>query len=79
MQFFADGAGPGPGLKGPGSQWATDQASSSDGGSASGSGDNSDSESSENAAPGVAPALSSAPFVISGLVALFTLVGAVAL
>jgi hypothetical protein len=83
-QFFEKGAGPGPGLKGPGSQWAVDQASTSDGGSTgtgsgTGTSDNA-SETSKNAAMrGSMPAFDSTPFFISGAALLFTLVGAFAL
>jgi hypothetical protein len=83
-KFFEKGAGPGPGLKGPGSQWAVDQASTSDGGSTgtgsgTGTSDNA-SETSKNAAMrGSMPAFDSTPFFISGAALLFTLVGAFAL
>ncbi|KAJ4300104.1 1,3-beta-glucanosyltransferase [Collariella sp. IMI 366227] len=85
QKFFKNGAGPGPGLKGDGSQWAVDQASPSDDtgkgdGSGSGTEDGASTATSSNAAMrGTMPAFDSAPFVISGLVAFFTLVGAVAL
>ncbi|KAK4238551.1 glycoside hydrolase [Achaetomium macrosporum] len=80
-KFFEEGAGKGPGLKGPGSQWATDQASTSEGPSAgsSTSGSSGSSTSSSAAMRGTVPAASNAPVIISGLVVLFTLVGAVAL
>jgi hypothetical protein len=83
-QFFEEGAGKGPGLNGPGSQWAVDQASTSEGPSAGsstsgGSGGSGPSTSSNAAVRGPVPAMSNAPIVVSGLVVLFTLVGAVAL
>jgi hypothetical protein len=75
LKFFEEGAGKGPGLNGPGSQWAADQASTSEGGeSSSGStnGGNDNTDSSENAAMrGTIPSL--------GAVLLITLVGAIAL
>ncbi|KAL2132417.1 hypothetical protein VTI74DRAFT_3815 [Chaetomium olivicolor] len=80
-KYFENGAGPGPGLKGSGSQWATDQASTSDDttGGSSTSGGSGSSTSSNVAMRGTVPAFDSAPFVISGVVAFFTLVGAIAL
>jgi hypothetical protein len=81
-KFMKDGAGPGPGLKGDGSQWAVDQASTSeaDTGTTSSSTDGSSPEESTNAAMrGNVPSFDKAPFVVSGLAILFTLAGAVAL
>ncbi|KAL2176973.1 glycoside hydrolase family 72 protein [Thermothelomyces heterothallicus CBS 202.75] len=79
LKFFEEGAGKGPGLKGPGSQWAVDQASTSSGGkSSSGTSEGGESSSSSAAIRGSVPALDKAPFVISGVVLLFTLVGAAA-
>ncbi|KAH6634996.1 glycoside hydrolase family 72 protein [Chaetomium sp. MPI-SDFR-AT-0129] len=83
LKFFDNGAGKGPGLNGPGSQWATDQASPSDsqGGSGSGTGTGSGtSESSSSAAMrGTVPAFNIAPLAVSGVVLLFTMIGAAAL
>lgn len=82
-KFFKEGAGKGPGLKGTGSQWAVDQASDSEDtgkGSGSGTTDGDASATSSSAAMrGTVPAFDSAPFAISGLVALLTLVGAAVL
>ncbi|KAL2164807.1 hypothetical protein VTH06DRAFT_103 [Thermothelomyces fergusii] len=77
LKFFEDGAGKGPGLDGPGSQWAVDQASSSPNLS-SGTSEDGESTSSSAAVRGSVPALDKAPFVVSGVVLLFTLVGAAA-
>ncbi|KAL2264080.1 hypothetical protein VTK26DRAFT_2574 [Humicola hyalothermophila] len=72
--FFEDGAGPGPGLDGPGSQWAVDQASTGWGdGTGSGSGSGSDGDD-ENAAVRGLPSLAA-----SAAALLVTLVGAIAL
>ncbi|KAK4251354.1 glycoside hydrolase [Corynascus novoguineensis] len=80
LKFFEEGAGKGPGLDGPGSQWAVDQASESEGGQSGSGTSDGDSESSSSAAMrSTVPALDKAPFVISGLVVLFTMVGAAAL
>ncbi|KAL2142959.1 hypothetical protein VTI28DRAFT_481 [Corynascus sepedonium] len=80
LKFFEEGAGEGPGLDGPGSQWAVDQASESEGGkSGSGTSDGDSDSSSSAAMRSTVPALDKAPFVISGLVVLFTMVGAAAL
>jgi len=80
VKFFEEGAGKGPGLNGAGSQWATDQASTSEGGKSSDTTSGSGSASSTNAAMrGSIPAMDKAPFVVSGVVLLFTLVGAIAL
>ncbi|KAL2192290.1 glycoside hydrolase family 72 protein [Corynascus similis CBS 632.67] len=80
LKFFEEGAGEGPGLEGPGSQWAVDQASESEGGkSGSGTSDGDSDSSSSAAMRSTVPALDKAPFVISGLVVLFTMVGAAAL
>lgn len=80
VQYFTEGAGKGPGLKGSGSQWAGDQASTSEGGSATGTSSGSSTASSSSAAiRSTVPALNNAPLIVSGIVALFTLVGAVAL
>jgi 1,3-beta-glucanosyltransferase GAS5 len=81
VQYFTEGAGKGPGLKGSGSQWAGDSASTSDGGSGTGTGTDSSSSSTSSSAAirGTVPALDKAPLIVSGLVALFTLVGAAAL
>jgi len=82
LKFFDDGAGKGPGLNGPGSQWATDQASTSEGGKTSSgtTGGGSGSATSSSAAMrGSVPIMDKAPFVVSGVVLLFTLIGAVAL
>ncbi|KAL2020439.1 hypothetical protein VTK56DRAFT_8405 [Thermocarpiscus australiensis] len=81
-KYFTEGAGKGPGLNGPGSQFATDQASTSDGGtgpSGSGTSGASSSSSSSAAMRGTVPSTDMAPFVISGVVFFFTLVGALAL
>ncbi|KAK4033036.1 Glucanosyltransferase-domain-containing protein [Parachaetomium inaequale] len=88
LKFFDEGAGKGPGLKGDGSQWAIDQASTSEGGQSSDgsgsggsgtSGGSGASTSSSAAMRGTVPAMEKAPFVVSGIVLLCTLVGAVAL
>jgi hypothetical protein len=82
LKFFEEGAGKGPGLNGPGSQWAVDQASTSEGGQNNGGSSTSDGDSSStspNAAMrGTIPSLDAAPFLVSGAVLLFTVVGAVA-
>lgn len=79
-KYFQEGAGKGPGLKGDGSQWATDQASTSEGGSAgSGTSGGGSSTKPNAAARGTTPSADKAPFIISAAVVLFTLVGAVAL
>ncbi|KAK3898671.1 glycoside hydrolase [Staphylotrichum tortipilum] len=79
--YFENGAGKGPGLKGDGSQWAgADDSSSTGGNSGTGtSGAGSSASSSSAAMRGSVPALDMAPVAISGVVALFTLVGAMAL
>jgi len=81
LKFFDEGAGKGPGLGGPGSQWAIDQASTSEGGkTGSGTtGGKGPATSSSAAMRGSVPVMDKAPFVVSGVVLLFTLVGAVAL
>lgn len=79
VQYFTEGAGKGPGLKGKGSQWAGDSASTSDGGSGTSTSSGSSTSSSSAAMRGAVPALDNAPLIVSGLVALFTLVGAMAL
>ncbi|KAK4207619.1 Glucanosyltransferase-domain-containing protein [Rhypophila decipiens] len=71
QKFFDNGAGKGPGLDGPGSQWAG-PAGSEDENSDSGSADKGDGDKS-------AASLHKAPLFASGLVAMFTLVGALAL
>lgn len=78
-KYFTEGAGKGPGLKGSGSQWAGDQASTSEGGSATDTSSGSSTSSSSAAIRGPVPALGNAPLIVSGVVALFTLVGAIAL
>lgn len=79
QQFFTEGAGKGPGLKGDGSQWAGDQASTSEGTTGSGTSESSTSTSSNAAMRGTVPAMDMAPLMLSGMVVLFTLAGAVAL
>ncbi|KAM7200092.1 Glucanosyltransferase domain containing protein [Naviculisporaceae sp. PSN 640] len=75
-QYFEKGAGEGPGLEGPGSQWAG-TTSTEDAQPGSGTAvPNSDGDS---AASSLLAGTDKAPFVISGLVAMFTLIGAVAL
>jgi len=84
-KYLEKGAGKGPGLDGPGSQWAGEATPSSGGagtGSGSGSGSSSFSTSSptDNAAGFSVPGpINKGPFVVTGLALLFTLVGAVAL
>ena len=79
-QYFDNGAGKGPGLAGNGSQTAGEQATVSDSGSGSTTSGGSGATKSSNAAMrGTVPALDKAPMAISGLVVLFTLVGALAL
>jgi len=78
--YFDNGAGKGPGLAGNGSQTAGEQATVSDSGSGSTTSGGSGATKSSNAAMrGTVPALDKAPMAISGLVVLFTLVGALAL
>ncbi|KAK3318147.1 Glucanosyltransferase-domain-containing protein [Apodospora peruviana] len=76
--YLSDGAGKGPGLNGPGSQWAS-TTSSGDAAPGSGSVDSTASPSSAAAGGFAMSPVDRAPFVISGLVAFFTLVGALAL
>lgn len=79
QQFFTEGAGKGPGLNGDGSQWAADQASTSEGTKGTGTTAGSTSSSSNAAMRGNVPAMDMAPLMLSGMVVLFTLAGAVAL
>ncbi len=77
-QYFDNGAGKGPGLSGAGSQTSGEAATVSDSGS--GSTTSGSSATKSNAAMrGTVPALDKAPMMVSGLVVLFTLVGALAL
>ena len=78
-QYFDNGAGKGPGLAGNGSQTAGEQATVSDSGSGSTTSGTGATKSSNAAMRGTVPALDKAPMMISGLVVLFTLVGALAL
>ncbi|AEO66559.1 glycoside hydrolase family 72 protein [Thermothielavioides terrestris NRRL 8126] len=96
-KFFESGAGKGPGLNGPGSETATDQASTSDDSTTSGSSSTSVSSTSGSGMSSTSTsastptkstnaavrarvsAVDTAPFVVSGLVLFFTLVGAAAL
>lgn len=83
LEFFDKGAGKGPGLNGPGSQWATDQASPSDSeddsGSGTGTGSGAAESSSSAAMRGTVPAFNIAPLAVSGVVLLCTMIGAAAL
>ncbi|KAK4182751.1 Glucanosyltransferase-domain-containing protein [Podospora australis] len=83
-KFMTDGAGKPPGLNGDGSQWATYLASTEfeDGSTGTGSGTGTGagaSESSSAAVRGMPGPFDKTPFVVSGVVALMTLLGAVAL
>ncbi|GAB1319252.1 1,3-beta-glucanosyltransferase [Madurella fahalii] len=77
LRYFDEGAGEGPGLNGPGSQWAGDQASTGDGGTggsgSAGSNGNNQGGDENSAMRGAMPT------IVSGLVVLLTLTAAVAL
>ncbi|KAH8893222.1 hypothetical protein GQ53DRAFT_717855 [Thozetella sp. PMI_491] len=75
--FFSSGAGTGPGLKGEGSQQAGDGTSTGDAQPGSGS---ATASASKNAAGGMpAPPMDKAPFFVTGLVFMLTLLGTLAL
>ncbi|KAK3390108.1 Glucanosyltransferase-domain-containing protein [Podospora didyma] len=78
-EYMSKGAGKGPGLKGPGSQWAgSTSTGDAEPGSATGAFSNAASSSSA-AVAGLLGPMDKTPFVVSAIVAAFTLLGAVAL
>jgi hypothetical protein len=74
---MTDGAGPGPGLKGDGSQNAAEGASTGDAepGSGAVAGSSSGNSKNENAAGRVVGGVDKAPFVLAGLVVMLSLMG----
>lgn len=79
-EYFKNGAGKGPGLKGSGSQQAgtkeTDLSPAASGAVTSGAGEKAVPTESKGAAPGAVPDLSMAPFVCGLVVVVSTLLGA---
>lgn len=74
-QYFDKGAGKGPGLKGTGSQWAADSASTSENGVPTDSKGQTKGGSSNNNQDKNAGVRGQAPYVVSGVVALMTVLG----
>jgi len=75
LQYLEKGAGKGPGLKGDGSQWAADSASTSENGVPTDSTGQTKGSSGSNSQDKSAGVRGQAPYFVSGVVALMTVLG----